>query len=174
MWNIEYGMQRLSSSTMTKQNDPNATLALNRKARHDYFIEDTMEAGLVLMGVEIKSIREGKANLRDSYVVVRNGEAWVRNMHVSPYTQAGTHEQETEPMRARKLLLNRREIRKLEEATAQKGMTIVPLRMYLKNNRAKLEIGLAKGKKLHDKRDSIAERDTKRQIDRALRGRYND
>jgi SsrA-binding protein len=157
---------------MAQQKDPNATLALNRKARHDYFIEDTLEAGIVLKGVEIKSIREGKANLRDSFVVVRNGEAWVRNLHVSPYNQASTHEDGLDPMRPRKLLLHKRQIRKLEASMARDGMTIVPLRLYLKNNRLKVEIGVAKGKKLHDKRDSIAERDSKRQIDRALRGRY--
>jgi SsrA-binding protein len=157
---------------MAAKNDPNATLSLNRKARHDYFIEDTLEAGLVLQGVEIKSMREGRVNLRDSFVVIRNDEAWVRNMHVSPYEQASTHEEALDPLRPRKLLLQKREIRKLEESIAQKGMTIVPLRLYLKNNRAKLEIGVAKGKKQYDKRDSIAERESKRRIERALRERY--
>ncbi|MBA3531148.1 MAG: SsrA-binding protein SmpB, partial [Ardenticatenales bacterium] len=134
---------------------------------------DTLEAGIVLMGVEIKSIREGKANLRDSFVVIRNGEAWVRNLHVSPYNQASTHEEHMDPVRPRKLLLHKRQIRKLEASMARDGMTIVPLRLYLKSNRLKVEIGIAKGKKLHDKRDSMAERDSKRQIDRALRGRYD-
>ncbi len=157
---------------MANEKDPNATRAMNRKARHDYFIEDTLEAGIVLKGVEIKSIRGGKANLRDSFVVIRNGEAWVRNLHVSPYNQASTHEDDMDPVRPRKLLLHKRQIRKLEASIMREGMTIVPLRLYLKNNRLKVEIGLAKGKKLHDKRDSIAERDSKRQIDRALRGRY--
>jgi SsrA-binding protein len=157
---------------MAAKNDPNATLALNRKARHDYFIEDTLEAGLVLHGVEIKSMREGRVNLRDSFVVIRNDEAWVRNMHVSPYEQASTHEEALDPLRPRKLLLQKRELRRLGESIAQKGMTIVPLRLYLKNNRAKLEIGIAKGKKQYDKRDSIAERESKRRIERALRERY--
>ena len=157
---------------MAKTSDPNATLSVNRKARHDYFIEDTMEAGMVLKGTEIKSMREASVNLRDSFVVVRNGEAWVRDMHVSPYSQASTHEDELDPKRPRKLLLHKRQIRKLDEATSQKGMTIVPLRLYLKNNRAKLEIGVAKGKKQYDKRNSIAERESKRRIERALRGRY--
>lgn len=157
---------------MAKKQDPNATLALNRKARHDYFIEESYEAGLVLEGVEIKSIRDGKANLRDSFVQIRNGEAWVRNMHVTPYSQAGTQVGEIDPVRSRKLLLTRREIRKLAAAVAQDGMTIVPLRLYLKNNRAKLEIGVAKGKKLHDKRASIGERESKRQMERALKERY--
>lgn len=154
-----------------EKQDPNATLVHNRKARHEYFIEETLEAGLVLLGSEIKSLREGKANLRDSFVVIRHGEAWLRNMHVSPYHQAGTHD-ELDPLRPRKLLLHKREIRKLEAATAQKGMTIVPVRLYLKNNRAKVEIGLAKGKKLYDKRATMAERTAKRQIERALSERY--
>ncbi len=153
-------------------NDPNATLSVNRKARHDFFIDETLEAGLVLTGTEIKSMREGKVNLRDSFVTIRNGEAWVRNMHVTPYEQASTHEEEPEPTRPRKLLLHRRQIQKLDAEISQKGVTIVPLRLYLKNNRAKLEIALARGKKLYDKRDTIAERDSTRQIDRALKGRY--
>ncbi|MDQ4077044.1 MAG: SsrA-binding protein SmpB [Chloroflexota bacterium] len=156
---------------MATSKDPNATLAVNRKARHDYFIEDTMEAGLVLKGAEIKSMRDGKVNLRDSFVIVRDGEAWVRNMHVSPYNQASTHD-ELDPLRPRKLLLHKRQIRKLDANVSQKGMTIVPLRLYLKDNRAKLEIGIAKGKKAYDKRDTIAERESKRKIERALRGRY--
>lgn len=152
-----------------KPKNPNATLAVNRKARHDYHILDSYEAGMVLEGTEIKSMREGKVNLRDSYVIVRDGEAWVRGMHVSPYRQASTHEDELDPKRPRKLLLHKRQIRRLEEAIAQKGLTIVPLRLYLVKNRAKLEIALAKGKKLYDKRDTIAERDSKRRIERALR-----
>ncbi len=158
---------------MAKTSDPNATLALNRKARHDYFIEESIEAGLVLKGVEVKSMRDGKVNLRDSFVVIRNGEAWVRNMHVTPFARASTHE-EVDPLRPRKLLLHRRQIQKLEATIAQKGMTLVPLRLYLVNNRAKLEIGLAKGKKLYDKRDTIAERDSRRDIERALRERQRE
>lgn len=148
------------------------TLAVNRKARFDYFIEDRLEAGLVLRGVEIKSIREGQVNMRDSHVIIRNGEAWLRNMHISPYEQASTHVGEMEPTRPRKLLLHRRQIDRLDAAIAQKGITIVPLRLYLVNNRAKVEIGLAKGKKQHDKRQTIAERESKRNLDRVLRGRY--
>lgn len=157
--------------TSNEKRDPNATLSINRKARHDYFIEETLEAGLVLRGVEIKSMRAGKINLRDSFVVIRNGEAWVRNMHLSPYEQASTHD-EVDPLRPRKLLLHKRQIRKLDENVSREGMTIVPLRLYLKDNRAKLEIGVAKGKKQYDKRNTIAERDSKRRIERALRGRY--
>ncbi|MGB0386696.1 MAG: SsrA-binding protein SmpB [Ardenticatenaceae bacterium] len=155
-----------------KKKKSNGALAVNRKARHDYFIKNKLEAGIVLHGVEIKSIRAGKVNLRDSHVSINNGEAWVRNMHVARYEQASTHEKEIDPMRPRKLLLNKREIRKLEVEMAQKGMTIVPLRLYLSNNRAKLQIGVGQGKKTHDKRATIAERESQRKIERALRGRY--
>ena len=155
-----------------KRKKSNSNLAVNRKARHDYFVKSTFEAGLVLHGVEIKSIRAGKVNLRDSHVQIHNGEAWVRNMHISRYDQASTHEKELDPVRPRKLLLNKREIRKLEAEITRKGMTIVPLRLYLVRNRAKLEIGVAQGKKLYDKRATMAERDTKRNIERALKERY--
>ena len=150
----------------------NSNLAVNRKARHDYFVKSTFEAGLVLHGVEIKSLRAGKANLRDSHVQIHNGEAWLRNMHISRYDQASTHEKELDPMRPRKLLLHKREIGKLEAEITRKGMTIVPLRLYLVRNRAKLEIGVAKGKKLYDKRATMAERDSKRKMERALHQRY--
>lgn len=155
-----------------KKKKSNSNLAVNRKARHDYFVKSTLEAGLVLHGVEIKSIRAGKANLRDSHVYIHEGEAWVRNMHISRYDQASTHEKELDPMRPRKLLLHKREIGKLEAEITRKGMTIVPLRLYLVRNRAKLEIGVAKGKKLYDKRATMAERDSKRKMERALHQRY--
>lgn len=155
-----------------KKKKSNGALAVNRKARHDYFIKNKLEAGLVLHGVEIKSIRARKVNLRDSYVSINNGEAWVRNMHVARYEQASTHEKEVDPMRPRKLLLNKREIRKLEAEITQKGMTIVPLRLYLSKNRAKLEIGVAQGKKTYDKRATIRKDESRRKIERALRGRY--
>lgn len=149
-------------------------IAVNRKARHDYFIEDTYEAGLVLTGTEIKSIRAGNVNLRDSYVAIRDGEAWVQGMHVSPYRHASTHDHAPDPLRPRKLLLHRTEIGRLAGKVAKKGLTIVPLRLYLKDGRAKLEIGVARGKKLYDKRQALAERDAERQIERALRGRERD
>ena len=155
-----------------KPNDPNATLAVNRKARHDYFIEETVEAGLVLEGNEIKSIREGNANLRDSFVQIRGNEAWVQNMHITRYSQASTHDGELDPVRPRKLLLHKRQLENLGAEIQQQGITLVPLRLYLVRNRAKMEIGVARGKKLYDKRDSIAERDTKRQLDRAVKGDY--
>lgn len=150
------------------------TISVNRKARHDYFIEETYEAGMVLTGTEIKSIRNGDVNLRDSYVSIRDGEAWVQGIHIAPYRHASSHEQIPDPTRTRKLLLHKREIGRLAGTLAQKGLTLVPLRLYLKNGRAKLEIALARGKKLHDKRDTIAERDARRQIDRALRERQRD
>lgn len=147
----------------------NRTLAENRKARHDYFIEETYEAGIALTGTEIKSVRAGRVNLRDSYAQVKNGEMWLMNVHIATYDQGGyvTHD----PMRPRKLLLHRKEINRLTGALTEKGLTLVPLRMYLKNNRAKVELALAKGKKLYDKRDSIAERDARRDVERALRDR---
>lgn len=147
----------------------NRTLAENRKARHDYFIEETYEAGIALTGTEIKSVRAGRVNLRDSYAQVKNGEMWLMNVHIATYDQGGyvTHD----PMRPRKLLLHRKEINRLAGALTEKGLTLVPLRMYLKNNRAKVELALAKGKKLYDKRDSIAERDARRDVERALRDR---
>lgn len=150
------------------------TVAVNRKARHDYFIEDTYEAGLVLTGSEIKSIRAGNVNLRDSYVTIRNGEAWVQGMHISPYQHASTHDQAPDPTRPRKLLLHRYEIGRLAGRVSEKGLTIVPLRLYLKDGLAKLEIGVARGKKLYDKRQALAERDAERQIERALRSRGRD
>jgi SsrA-binding protein len=143
------------------------TVVTNRRARRDYFIEDSYEAGLVLTGSEIKSIRAGRANLQDSYVTIRDGEAWLVNSHVAPYKQAS--DQNHEPKRDRKLLLHRRQIAKLAGQVQAKGYTIVPLRLYLKNNRAKVEIALAKGKKLYDKRDDLAKRQAERDIERALR-----
>lgn len=146
------------------------TLAVNRQARHDYFIVETLEAGLALTGTEIKSVRAGRLNLRDAYARVDDGELWLIGMHISPYEHAGGHFQH-DPTRPRKLLLHKRQIAYLASQLGQKGLTLVPLRLYLKRGRAKLELGLAKGKKLYDKRDSLAERDARREIERTLRGR---
>lgn len=145
------------------------TIAVNRKAYHDYAIQETQEAGIVLTGTEIKSIRQGRVNLRDSYVIIRDGEAWMVNVHISPYAQ-GSRENPN-PRRDRKLLLHQREIARLASRVQEKGLTIVPLRLYLKDNRAKVEIGLAKGKKLYDKRAAKAEREADRAIHRALKAR---
>lgn len=145
------------------------TIAVNRKARHDYFIDETVEAGLVLRGTEIKSIRAGRVNLRDGYAQVKNGEMWLLNIHISPYEMA-SHETH-EPRRPRKLLLHRYQINRLADKVQAKGYTLVPLRLYLKNNRAKVEIGLARGKKQYDKREAIAKREAEREMERAIRRR---
>jgi SsrA-binding protein len=145
-------------------------LAQNKKASHDYFIEETYEAGLVLSGTEIKSIRAGKASLVDSFATIRNGEAYVNNMHISPFEQGNRHNP-TDPKRARKLLLKKYEIDKLLGAVKRDGYTLVPLKVYVRNGYAKLLIGLGRGKKLYDKRDVAAKRDADREIQRALRER---
>lgn len=148
------------------------TLVSNRRARREYSIEETYEAGLVLKGPEIKSIRAGRANLQDSYVTIRDGEAWLVNTHISPYKQASIENHE--PKRDRKLLLNRREIDRLVGKVQAKGYTMIPLRLYLKNNRAKVEIALAKGKKLYDKRADLAKRQAQRDMERAMRRSRHD
>jgi SsrA-binding protein len=145
-------------------------IATNRKARHQYQFDDTYEAGLVLMGSEIKSIRAGQVSLQEGFVLFENGEAWLVNVHIAPYDPASR--QNHEPRRRRKLLLHRREIDRLQGRTQEKGYTVVPTRLYLKDGRAKVEIALARGKKLYDKRQTIAERDSKRQVERAIKERY--
>jgi SsrA-binding protein len=146
-------------------------LATNRRATHDYFIEDTFEAGIVLAGSEIKSIRAGRVNLRDSYGQVKNGELWLINMHVAPYDPASRENHE--PRRPRKLLMHRREIARLAGKIQERGYTLVPLRLYLKNNWAKVELGLARGKRQYDKRRAIADRDAQREIDRTVKARFH-
>ncbi len=143
------------------------TIALNRRARHEYFIEDTYTAGLVLVGTEVKSLRAGKVNLSDAYArIERNGEVLLHNMHVSPFEQGNRYN--VDPIRSRKLLLNRREIERLAALTQQKGLTLVPLSLFFERGFAKLELGVGRGKKLYDKRESIAERDRDREARRAL------
>ncbi len=142
-------------------------IATNRKALHDYFIEDQYESGIALTGTEIKSVRAARVNLRDGFVQIKNGEAWLLNVHISPY-DFGNRENH-EPRRERKLLLHRQEIRKLQSKVAERGWTIVPLAMYLKNGRAKLTIALVRGKRLYDKRDAVAERDADRELRRTLK-----
>ncbi len=144
------------------------TIANNKKARHDYFIQETYEAGIVLTGTEIKSVRAGRVNLRDSYARVDHGEVFLYGMNISPYEQGNIYN--VDPMRERKLLLNRREIRKMEQAVTLDGLTLVPLSMYInEKGLAKISLGIAKGKKLHDKRQSIAQRDAERKMERAVR-----
>lgn len=140
----------------------------NRQARFLYEILETYEAGIELKGTEVKSIRQGKANLRDGYGLIRNGEAWLLNVHISPYQSSGEYFNH-DPRRTRKLLLHKQEIRKLIGKVEQKGLTLVPLKMYLKNGLVKVTLGLGKGKKLHDKRDDIKERQDKRDIERAMK-----
>ena len=142
------------------------TVAVNRKARHDYLITDTFEAGLVLTGTEIKSVRAGKVNLSGAYARVDRGEAWLLDAHIAPYEAGNRYNHE--PKRPRKLLLHRVEIDQLVGRAAAKGLTIVPLRLYITRGRAKVELGLAKGKQLHDRRRDIAERDARRDMEREL------
>lgn len=147
------------------------TVATNRKARHDYHIEESFEAGIVLTGTEIKSVRQGQVNLRDGFVLVRNGEAWLMNVHIAQYEQG--NRQNHDETRQRKLLLHRREINQLHGDATQRNWTIVPLRMYINEaGRAKVEIALARGKQQFDKRQDIANRDAKRDIQRALKAAY--
>ncbi len=147
-------------------------VADNRRARHDYHILETFEAGLALTGTEVKSLRLGHANLREGYAAVSGGEVFLYNVHISPYEQGNRYNHE--PLRPRKLLLHKEEIRRLIGLTREKGLTLVPLRIYFKNGKAKLEIALAKGKKLYDKREDIAKRDVEREMARALRGKNYD
>ena len=143
-------------------------IASNKKAKHDYFIENTYEAGLVLTGTEIKSVRQGKVNLKESYARVERGEVFVYSMNISPYDQGNIYN--VDPMRPRKLLLNRAEIRKIDGILQQQGLTLIPLGLYLNEKGiVKLDIGIARGKKLYDKRDDIAKRDAKRNIDRIIK-----
>lgn len=145
-------------------------IANNKKARFEYFIEDTFEAGIVLKGTEVKSIRQGKVSIKESFCNISNGELFILGMHISPYEHGNIYN--TDPLRTRKLLLHRREINKLIGATKEKGYTIVPLNIYLKDGLIKMEIALAKGKKIYDKRESIAKKDVERKIQRAVRERY--
>jgi SsrA-binding protein len=149
---------------------PERTFASNRRAHYEYEILDSVEAGIALTGTEIKSIRAGKANLRESYARVQNGEVLLYNMHVSPYDQGNIWNHE--PLRVRKLLLHRKEIERLAEQSQAQGLTLVPLRMYARNGHAKVELAVARGKKHYDKRAAISERESKRELDRAVKEAY--
>lgn len=140
-------------------------IAENRKARHEYFIEDQFEAGLALLGTEVKSLRMGRANLKDSYAKIKNGEIFVYQMHISPYPFA--YYNNHDPLRTRKLLLHKYEINKLYGKVNEKGYSLVPLKLYFKDGKVKLDLALARGKKAYDKRDTIRQRDNKRELDRA-------
>ena len=150
-------------------NDSLKTIAQNKKARHEYFIEQAFETGIELFGTEVKSIRQGSVNLKDSYAAVEKGEVFVYNMHVSPYEKGNVFNKD--PLRKRKLLMHRYEINKLIGYIQQKGYTLIPLSIYLKGSRVKIQLAVAKGKQLHDKRHDIAERDAKRDIEREFRNK---
>jgi SsrA-binding protein len=150
-----------------KKDERERDVAVNRRAYHDYFIDDKLEAGIMLTGTEVKSVRNGRTNLRDGFVRIDGNEAWLENVHISPYAQANVMNHE--PLRPRKLLLHRKEISSLIGKVRQKGYTLIPLRVYFARNHAKVEVGLARGKKQYDKREAIAERDAKREIARAVR-----
>jgi SsrA-binding protein len=145
-------------------------VCVNRQARHNYFIDETYEAGLVLLGSEVKSLRDGKANLVDSYAQIRRGEAFLINAHISPY--AGANQFNHEPTRTRKLLLHAREIERLTGKTKERGLTLIPLKLYFKDGRAKVELGLARGKKLYDKRDTLRRKVAEREVERSLKSRH--
>ncbi|HHJ06517.1 MAG TPA: SsrA-binding protein SmpB [Anaerolineae bacterium] len=151
---------------MAKIKSGRKIISKNRKAYHDYLILDTYEAGIALTGSEIKSIRANQVSLRDGYALIRDGEVWLENVHIAPYNQA--NRENHEPRRSRKLLLHRREINRLTGKLREKGLTLIPLSMYLKNSRAKVELGLAKGKRQYDKRVALKEKEARRQIDRSM------
>ena len=161
-------MRAMAKKANKDKKSSNSTIAQNKKARHDFFIEDRFEAGVVLQGWEVKSLREGKVNLTESYVFIKNGEAWVSGLQISPLLSASTHIH-PEPTRVRKLLLHRSELSKLIGQVERKGYTIVALAMYWKHGYVKLEIGLAKGKADHDKRASAKDQDWKREKQRVLK-----
>ena len=143
------------------------TVATNRKAYHDYHIQETYEAGMSLLGTEVKSLREGRANLKDSYAIIKDGELFLFNCHISPYSHGNI--QNHDPLRTRKLLLHKKEISKLWGKISQQGLTLIPLKIYFKGGKAKVAIGLAKGKKQYEKRESIKEREAKREIERHMK-----
>lgn len=148
------------------------TISVNRKARHEYFVEDSFEAGIELYGTEVKSLRAGSCNLKDSWCDISKGELYLRQMHISPYEQGNIFNRD--PYRPRRLLMHRREIARLGAQVAQKGYTLIPLSLYFKNSKVKVQLGLCKGKQLHDKRASAASRDAQLDIQRALRDRQKD
>ena len=156
-------------SRASAKDDTIKVITVNRQAYHDYYVERTIEAGIALLGTEIKSIRSGKVNLRGAYALARKDELWLENAHIAVYDHGNRYNHE--PLRNRKLLLHKREIDQLLAKVATKGLTLIPLKLYLKGGRAKIELGLCRGKKLYDKRDAIAERDAKREIERAIRTR---
>jgi SsrA-binding protein len=165
-------MAKKTSSAGKETSPGNRVITQNRRAYHDYFIDETIEAGVVLTGSEIKSIRDGKITIGEAYVRVDNGELWLIGANVTPYSHGAYANHD--PARPRKLLVHRRQIESLREETERKGMTLVPLRVRLKDGRAKVDVGVARGKKLYDKRQAVAERDAKRTMERAIKERMRD
>ena len=161
----------LSYGVFMTEKKTDTTVATNRKAHHDYFIEDTLEAGIVLQGTEVKSLRLGLANLTDSYAIVKNNEVYLFNANISPYPHGNIMNHE--PLRTRKLLIHREEIRKLIGKITQKGFTLIPLKVYFVRGKAKVLIGLAKGKRAYDKRETIKAKESKREVERAVKERNN-
>ena len=158
-----------ATSTSRSRQQQSTVIARNRRARHDYHIEDTVEGGLVLTGTEVKSLRAGRASLTDGFAQIQDGEVWLHGVHIPEYTQ-GTWTNH-EPRRPRKVLLHRREIDRWASATAERGLTIVPLALYFKDGRVKVELALARGKRTYDKRHDLAQRDAAREVERAFRRR---
>ena len=154
-----------------KQPGQQKIVCQNRKASHDFFIDEVFEAGIALMGPEVKSLREGRASLVDAYAKIKNGEVYLNNMHITPYTY--THHLDLDPQRPRKLLLNRREIKRLIGRTKERGYSLIPLKVYFSGSRVKVELALAKGKKKFDKREAIRERDLKREMEQDRKKRYD-
>ncbi|MBN2516102.1 MAG: SsrA-binding protein SmpB [Deltaproteobacteria bacterium] len=155
---------------MVKKEKAIKIVCQNKQARRNFFIDDTYEAGMVLVGTEVKALREGRANLTDSYAAVKNDEVYLHDMHISPYSHGNRYNHE--PRRRRKLLLHRREIRRIYGKTRERGFTLIPLKVYFKNGKAKVEIGIGKGKKLYDKREDLKRRDDKLDVERALREKH--
>ena len=155
-----------------EKKDDREIVARNKRARHDYHILDSWEAGLVLTGTEVKSLRDGKATMTDAYAIVKDGEVFLLNLHISPYEQGNRFN--PDPVRSRKLLLHKRQIEELRRASEQQGHTLIPLKLYFSKGRAKLLVAVARGKKTWDKRASLAERESKRELERARRGRERD
>ncbi len=155
---------------MAKKEADEKIICQNKTARVNYFIDDTYEAGIVLVGTEVKSLRDGRANLKDSYAQVKNDEVYLHELHISPYFYGNRYNHD--PLRVRKLLLHKREIRRLYGKSREKGLTLVPLKMYFKNGKVKVQIGIGRGKKLHDKREDIKLKDDRRDMERAFRSRH--
>ena len=157
---------------MVKKESSEKIICQNKTARLNYFIDDTFEAGIVLVGTEVKSLRDGRANLKDSYALVKNDEVYLHDLHISPYTHGNRYNHD--PLRVRKLLLHKREIRRLYGKSREKGLTLIPLKMYFKKDKVKVEVGIGRGKKLYDKREDMKLKEDRRDMERAFRAKIRD